>query len=346
MKTIDNEKMEIQVQYLEKLDQILKNQSMMTEDFPPYISSSTIAKSIRFEDVEHMPRIILSVATVRSGTTATLRLFAESGLKSYRQPFKAIMREQSESGHHGDRPFEWLIPAENDIYVKETLGPHTIYESLLNPIDVLIQVIKNALKSANNSQNSDVEISKLIQSKLHIIIMGRNPIDAWQSNHEAYQKLIRYGENNSIGRAKLSSSELLKNFIIAYQQVNNLKHYANHLNIPVSHYLYEANKSSQEAFTRLFQRIGIQQAPVIHGWTQKSIIGGKHSNVFVLTDYNNQKNAGLHDRVNSADGLQFFPSQLPRPSDEIIHIIQRSGLFEIYDGWKLNAEKEMGISIA
>jgi hypothetical protein len=318
---------------------------MMPEDFPPYISSSTIAKSIRFEDVERMPRIILSVATVRSGTTATLRLFAESGLKSYRQPFKAIMREQSENGHHGDRPFEWLIPAENDIYVKETLGPHTIYESLLNPIDVLIQVIKSALQSTGHSPKSDVELSKFIQSKLHLVIMGRHPVDAWLSNHEAYQKLIQYGESHSIGMAKLSSSDLLKNFIVAYQQVNNLKHYAQHLNIPVSHYLYEANPFAKEAFTGLFKRIGIPQAPVTEGWTQNSMLGVTGSNVFTLTDYKHQKNAGLHDRVNAADGMRFYPSQLPRPSDEITHIIERSGLFEIYKSWKLSAENEMGMAI-
>lgn len=318
---------------------------MMSHNFPNYITALDIAKKIKIENLSSLPKIIISIAPVRSGTTATLRLYAESGIKSYRQPFKSIYRQLAQGSDSNPNSPSWTIPDDECIYVKETLGPHNIYESLLNPIDILFHVFKNALAEQYSGRALTSKVIEIMQSKIHLVVMGRNPIESWYSNLETYNKLV--DQNNLRSDPYYASSEeaLLENFIIAYQQVEYIRQQAKNLSIPISYYVYEANKYPQKAFSALFKKLGVNSIPKVSGWTSDSLIGGDSSNIFIISDFDNQKKAKLHEKLNQSDGICYFERKIDKVSSEIQNIINRSGLFTIYSKWCLATEKDLEISL-
>lgn len=309
-----------------------------------FISSAEIAGKIRINNLSVLPKMIIAVAPVRSGTTATLRLFAESGIKSYRQPLKSVLRciaNQTELPPDG-QPI-WMIPGESSIYLKETLGPHSINESLLNPIEVFFNVFRNALCHNLSGRQLTAKVMDCLQAKVHIVIMGRDPLDSLCSNLETYKKLV---EGTTHDRHHLSTeNELIDNFILAYQQVDIIKQHADNFAIPVSHYVYEANQRCKQSFPELFRRLGLENQPKLSGWTDKSQIGADNSNVIIVSDYNKQAAAGLHENVNQSDGIRYIQRNTTAVSSRIKNIILTSGLYDIFGRWRDATESELGISI-
>ena len=290
-------------------------------------------------------KMIVGVAPVRSGTTATLRLFAESGIKSYRQPLKSVLRSIA---HQEDLPpngqLLWTINDEGTIYFKETLGPHNINESLLNPIEVFFNVFKNAFSHDISGRELTAKVIECMQTKMHIVIMGRHPLASLCSNLQTYKKLIERSNNDSYMLS--TENELVDNFILAYQQVDNIRLQAENFAIPVSHYIYEANQCCNQSFPALFRRLGLNVHPKLSGWSEKSVIGSNDSNVIIISDYKKQAAAGLHENVNQSDGIRYLQKDTFSVSSEIKNIVSSSGLYEIYARWRGETEKELGISIS
>ena len=77
-----------------------------------------IVNRIKIDDNKNIPDIILTIGHCRSGTTALLRLFGATGIDSYFQPIKTILRwllqdEDKEMAH------TWTIPKGRLIYVRQ-----------------------------------------------------------------------------------------------------------------------------------------------------------------------------------------------------------------------------------
>lgn len=309
-----------------------------------FISSAEIADKISIENLSVLPKIIISVAPVRSGTTATLRLFAESGIKSYRQPLKSVLRcIATETDLARDGHPMWTIPSDSSIYLKETLGPHNINESLLNPVEVFFNVFKTALRDDVSGPELTAKVIEYLQTKMHIVIMGRDPITSWCSNLETYNRLIKKTTNDQYLLS--TENELINNFILAYQQVENIRQQAGNLAIPVSHYVYEANQQYKHALPALFRHLGLKNRPKVSGWSKESEIGSDKSNVIIVADYKRQAAAGLHENVNRSDGIRYIQRNTNSVSSETKNILSGSGLYRIYNKWRDETEKELGINI-
>jgi hypothetical protein len=240
----------------------------------------------------------------------------------------------------------WIIPKDEIIYVKETLGPHNIYESSLNPLEIFFQLFKRILSDQYSGTKLTTKVIEMMQSKICLIIMGRQPVEAWSSNLATYTKLIRSGNLKDNPYYSSSEEELLKNFIAAYQWVNKIRKIAIDLSIPLHHYMYEANQYAETSIPALFKKLQIKQLPKINGWTDQSVVGNKNSNVFIISDFTNQKKANLHDTLDNSNGIQYFPRNIDQVSDQIKQIIQKSGLHEIYNQWKNETEKELEITLS
>ena len=318
---------------------------MTYHNFPDYITATDIAKKIKIENLSSLPQIIISIAPVRSGTTATLRLYAESGIKSYRQPFKSIYRQLAQGLDSNSNLPGWTIPDDDCIYVKETLGPHNIHESLLNPIDILFHVFKNALTGQYSDKALTSKVIEIMQSKLHLVIMGRDPVESWCSNLETYNKLVDRNDLRSDPYYASSEEALLENFIIAYQQVEYIRQQAENLCIPIHYYVYDANKYPEKAFTELFKKLKINVMPKVSGWTTDSLIDGNNPNIFMISDFDNQKKAKLHEKLDQSDGIHYFYRKTDQVSSETKNMINRSGLYSIYKKWCVETEKDLDISL-
>jgi hypothetical protein len=143
-----------------------------------------------------------------------------------------------------------------------------------------------------------------------------------------------------------SPSDLLQNFIVAYQQVEKIKESAKNLNIPISHYVYEANKIAEKAIPKLFNNLKIQSDPVISGWNNQSSLDSNKSNIHIISDYENQQKAQLHTSLDKSDGIHYFQRNTDSVPKNIKKIIKDCGLNQIHDDWKKQTEIELGITLS
>ena len=308
-----------------------------------YISQNDILDRISFQDVNSIPKIILSIATIRSGTTASLRVYSEVGIHSFAQPMKSIFRFLAKGKSNKD--CDWLIPKEDVIYVKETFGPFNLEEATLNPIETLFYLFHNLLKNKVNTEHLTTETLALMKKKVHLIVMGRNPFDSWFSNKETYVKFMKGVEENEKWYYEVTLEELLYYHLIAFRQVQKVATFAEYLGIPISYYVAEANKEPVKAINNLFTRIGIKTKPSLNNWTSKSIVGGQNSKVKITIDHAPQKRAGLFEKVNLSNGLKYNRGKgVLLPQNEI-QIIQSSGVTVLHKKWKANTEMDLDINL-
>src|SRR5438270_13871686 len=116
------------------------------------VANQDVLRHIQVEDPSHIPLIVLAIAPCRSGTTASLRVYAESGILAYSQPIKGILRHLAK-GKPAGRLCTWRIPAEDYLYIKETSGPFNEQESTLDPLRVIGGVFKRIASATGGGAN-------------------------------------------------------------------------------------------------------------------------------------------------------------------------------------------------
>src|SRR5262249_15628715 len=97
-----------------------------------------LAENFRQRPAQDFPMLYFACGKARVGSTALSNLFGMTGMPSYYQPLKAILRDALV----GQRLTPWAVPSatyEPCIFSKETIGPYVLAESIFNPLQLLIE---------------------------------------------------------------------------------------------------------------------------------------------------------------------------------------------------------------
>lgn len=293
------------------------------------VNIGEIISRINIEEPDNLPKIILSVSPCRSGSTALLRLFGYSGINSYYQPFKSILRWLAQD-EDKNMTKTWDMPKEAVIYIKETLGPYMHEEFTLDPIYILSEALSKSYQQ-NTILNPVLEahIRRLLQEKLHLLIIGRGPFATWRS------------WKNNFANHLDSSNSLFNNFLQVYHSVEQIRQKAIEQGITITHYVYERFQYSEEGVKNLFKKLGLKIKPVVKGWKKLPPFCKEGSNVFFYGEpdlYNPKK---IHKKVICSDGLRFFNKANVSLTNDEKSIIRKNGLIEIYKKWKLQSDEEL-----
>ena len=186
-----------------------------------------LAVNFRHRPAEDFPMLYFACGKARVGSTALSNLFGMTGMPSYYQPLKAILREALV----GAPLTPWIVPSATDepcIFSKETIGPYVLAESLFNPLQLLIE-------------------AGYPPHRLHLIALDREPASALASWLE---KLI----------SRAPESTLLRHYVIAALSAMRVAGYARRQGIPVTHYVYEVSKEAISSVRVLFDRLGLSSS--------------------------------------------------------------------------------------
>ena len=242
------------------------------------VSHEDILGRVRFADPGCRLRVILAIGPCRSGTTAMLRVFAESGIPAYSQPLKGILRHLAKG-----KPASqcgWELPAVPYVFVKETNGPFGLAESTLDFLQLYIDLL-----ASRRGHAASAEGRNQLGDRLHVVIMGRDPFDTWYSWQDTFQRLTASLSGSEAGYYRMSPADLLESFVTSYHNVERLRAKAIAMSVPLTHYVLTANRTPQAATTALFRRIGLESAPRTDSWGSGSRIGSPDSLVFLTADH-------------------------------------------------------------
>ncbi|RXH40771.1 sulfotransferase family protein [Bradyrhizobium zhanjiangense] len=183
-----------------------------------------LAESFRHRPAQDFPMLYFACGKARVGSTALSNLFGMTGMPSYYQPLKAMLRDALV----GKALTPWIVPSaadEPNIFSKETIGPYVLAESLFNPLKLLIE-------------------AGYPRHQLHLIALDREPASALASWLE---KLI----------SRAPESTLLAHYVVAALSAVWVAGYARQQGVPVTHYVYEVSKEAVSSVRVLFDRLGI-----------------------------------------------------------------------------------------
>lgn len=255
-------------------------------------------------DPQASASIILSISPCRSGTTILLRVFAASGVQAHFQQLKNVLRWllQEES-------FTWQIPQQptERIFLKETLGPFTLTESQFNPLQVLLE-------------------AGLPQEKLHVLIIGREPIITWDSWYQFWR-----------GKTQVEY------FIEAYKSTEKIRQQVEALGIAHNYLIYECFQSlpTPEVFKALFAQLKIPFTKLaINGWENLPAFGAVGSNIVLPEEPEAFITPNIHAPVESASAFVFRNRQvnLDKLNPNDVASIKASGILELYQHWIAQCE--------
>jgi hypothetical protein len=310
------------------------------------VADEDLVRRIEIEDPHHIPLIVLCIAPCRSGTTASLRVYAESGVGAYSQPIKGILRHLAKG-----KPAEcctWRIPAADYLYVKETSGPFNERESTLDPLAIMRRVLRRTAAEATSDDTDDLATHalELARKRLHVVIMGREPHDTWHSWEAAFHQVLKGVTPEERWYYAITRATLFRCFILAFHNVEAIRLAAQRSGISLTHYVAEANAHSERAFQALFDRIGWRVSPKTSGWTSRSVLGGHASKVVLTVDHSTQHRAGLFDKVNASTGLRFAQGRGQQLTSHDRAAIIQAGLPDIYERWRRATEEDLQLHIS
>lgn len=310
------------------------------------ISQADIVDRITFQDINKIPKIILAIAPTRCGTKASLRVFAESDIASFNQPIKSILRHLLKG--RDEKKISWVIPSEEIIYIKETIGPFNMEEVNLNPIEIFFYLFCKILKGRVKEKDLNKTALRLLQEKLHIVFMGRCPLDAWYSIrklHIHFIEQVKQTPNEDNWYYDIPFSQLLHHHLITYNRVEELASNSKMLCLEVTHFVMEAYREPEIAYLNLFKKIGIDRSPIVKNWTDKSLLGEGHSMVS-KSDDKMPKKAGMFHKVNEAKGIRFCEGKGHLLSEEEKRKIEVSDAVHIHKIWSIRTENDLTISLS
>lgn len=214
--------------------------------------------------------------------------------------------------------YSWRIPNYPDIYVKETIGPYTQAESKLNPLKALERALRpNA-------------------GKIYPFFIIRDPLDSWLSWLENWGKYIE-------------PEILLKNFITAHHTTQEIRLEAvKGYEDRVTHYVYLANTNPKEAFSALFNRLGIDEIPRTSKWDQKS------KNVYfpenkVTGEYDIPEIFKImtvsHSNALNTDGIIHYVRDHNKITSEYRRLIEDEGLLDFYGDCLAQCQKDLNLAL-
>jgi hypothetical protein len=178
--------------------------------------------------------LILGWGKCRVGSTAITNLFGLAGVPAFYQPIKTAAR------HHlvGATPDPWRLPSGAEfVFAKESAGPYVHYESLFNPLEILLEAGWPA-------------------NRLHLVVLDRHPAPALASWIDKWSGLI--------GRHRI-----VENFVLASLNYSRMRRFATARSVPITHYPYELSRTPQSSVPALFDCLGLAdryQPAILTGW--------------------------------------------------------------------------------
>jgi hypothetical protein len=292
-----------------------------------HVSLSEISKHVTFEDPNDLPEIILAVSPVRSGTTAMLRVFGAADMPAHYQPMKALLRWCAQDEVV---PSPFRLQKGGKLFIKETIGTLTKDESTLNPLKVL-QLAYVEQMHRQSPELSESTILQKLNSKIKLVVMGRDPRDVWASTKK-------------IAGESMVSQDLLANTLLAQATVQTISEEAERAGIPVTHWVYESAQNPQQSFQGLFSRLGIATKPRYSDWASLPSVADPASHMIFPAEPANFKVDGIHDRVFQGSGYEFFAGNRKNISDSEMATLKSVAL-PVYNRWRERSERDLGMSI-
>lgn len=279
------------------------------------VTLAEVASHVQLPIPGQRSRIFLAIAPCRSGTTTQLRVFAEAGMQAHYQPLKAVLR----SLMHGEQR-EYEVPAAQNVFIKETIGPYTQTESQFDPLEVLL-------------------LAGYPKDKLHVIVEMREPLSTLASWYEMF----------SFNRDR---EALFQNFMTAYRTVAQIRARAIEQGVPTSTYVYEAQRDNDpsKAVSRLFAGLGLPYSDrVVKDWENLPPFGTPESGIYFPPEPEIYSARSFHDAASTALSLGYYPKSHASIDREIpeaqVRILKSSDIPSIYDQMKKGVERQLHLRI-
>lgn len=226
--------------------------------------TQALTEGFRPHRADDFPMHFVAWGKCRVGSTALTNLFGVTGMPSYYQPLKMMLRHLFVS----QAATPWVIPSAGDqshIFSKETAGPYVIAESLFNPLRLLIE--------AGYPPN-----------RLHLIMLDREPVSSLASSLDKLSGCV-------------PDAVLLQNYVVAALNAIRVESYGRQQGVPVIHYVYEASKEAVQSIKILFDRLGLAgrfTETAVTDWRETGQLRSEHSRITYGTEPTIYNVAGLH----------------------------------------------------
>jgi hypothetical protein len=273
-----------------------------------------LAESYRHRPAQDFPTLYFACGKARVGSTALSNLFGMTGMPSYYQPLKAILRDAMVG-----RPLTpWIVPSamdEPDVFSKETIGPYVLAESMFNPLQLLIE-------------------AGYPRHRLHLIMLDREPASSLAS---WLDKLI----------SRAPESTLVQHYVVAALSAARVASYAKQQGVPVTHYVYEVSKDAVSSVRVLFDRLGLSSSfteNAVTSWRGSGQAQADNARViFPSNEATIYKVPNLHT---SDTAYRYQRRATTAVSETQLNILERCGVNDIYRASVAACVRDLGLSAA
>lgn len=272
-----------------------------------------LAQNFRDRPAEDFPMLYFACGKARVGSTALSNLFGMTGMPSYYQPLKAILRDALV-----DRPLTpWIVPSAKDephIFSKETIGPYVLAESLFNPLQLLVE-------------------AGYPRHRLHLIMLDREPASSLAS---WLDKLI----------SRAPADTLLRHYVVAALSASRVAIYAQRQGIPVTHYVYEVSKEALASIRVLFDRLGLSSSfteSAVTSWREPGDASASNARVIFPSEATIYKVPNLH----TSDSAYRYQRRTTASLGEAqLAVLERCGVNDAYRASVAACVRDLGLSAA
>lgn len=280
----------------------------------PLISNEQIAARVHLKG--QCPEIVVAVGPCRSGTTVFLRMFGQSGIQSWYQPLKSILRGYL---HHNDIHF--TIPETKRLFIKETLGAYIKNEVLYDPIEVLL-------------------LAGVPKEKIHLLSVIREPyatISSWIEHFSPFSE----------------REDLVEIGLLSYDSICHIKRNAESLGIHSTTFVYESWRDHAPLLVthKLFDKLNMPfSSAALSNWKALNSLTSRESNIFMLYEPPFYHYKDFFVEVKRSTGLAYYPKPLDvitrYLSPERIAQIEQSHALKIYEELINVSERDLNLNIS
>ncbi|WP_027574157.1 sulfotransferase family protein [Bradyrhizobium sp. WSM1743] len=272
-----------------------------------------LAQDFRHRPAQDFPMLYFACGKARVGSTALSNLFGMTGMPSYYQPLKAILRDALVG-----RPLApWSVPSateEPHIFSKETIGPYVLAESLFNPLQLLIE-------------------AGYPRQRLHLIMLDREPASSLASWLE---KLI----------SRAPADTLLRHYVVAALSAAHVASYAERQGVPVTHYAYEVSKEAVSSVRVLFGRLGLSGSfteNAVTSWREPGDVQANNARVIFPSEATIYKVPNLHT---SDSAYRYQRRATTSLSEAQLEVLERCGVNAAYRASVAACVRDLGLNAA
>mgnify|MGYP001792018454 CR=1 FL=1 len=183
------------------------------------------------------PMFYYACGRARGGSTALTNVFGITGIPSYYQPVKSVMRHVLNSTNPTTVRMRF---DHGHLFAKETFGPYTLADCFFQPVDLLLE-------------------AGYPVDKIHLILFDREPMSALES-------WIAHWSH------RVPEEALIYHFLLSTLNAHQVARRAKRHGVKITNYVYELSKDPIFSIQRLFERLDISHLfakNAIEDWQEK-----------------------------------------------------------------------------